>query len=106
MAQRPKVVIDRNTIAKAAASPVVRQALRDKRDRVLARARRLAYTAGAPEFARSLRGEGGTRPGTKSPSGIRRPYERVIATSADAASREYGNKGVRKDAILRRSMSA
>jgi hypothetical protein len=101
-----RVVIDRATLTAAAHSPVVRMGLRQKRDRILARAERLAIAGGAPGFARALRRESGTRPGTKSPSGIRRPFERVIATSTDASKVEYGDKGVRKQAILRRAASA
>lgn len=103
---KPKVVISRATLDAAARTPEVRMALRQKRDRVHARAYRLAIAAGAPKFARALRKEGGTRPGTKSPSGIRRPYERVIATSADASAQEYGDRNVRKAAILRRAAEA
>jgi hypothetical protein len=102
----PRPVVSRETINRAAQSPAVRRALQMKRDRVLARAQRLAIAAGLPEYGRSLRGEDGTRPGTRSPTGIKRPFSRVIATSADATSTEYGDQGVQKRAILRRSMGA
>lgn len=102
----PKVVIGRGIIDQAAASPKVKQALRDKRDRILPRAKRIAYSEGAKEFGDSLRAEDGVRPGTKSSGGYKRPFSRVIATSADATAREHGDVGVSKQAILRRAMGA
>ncbi|MGU3409115.1 hypothetical protein ACLBWP_03325 [Microbacterium sp. M1A1_1b] len=102
----PRPVISKSTLDEAAATPVVRAALRAKAKRVLPRAQRLAYAAGAKAFGDSLRIEEGTRPGTKSPSGIKRPFVRVIATSADAAAQEHGDVGVPKQAILRRSAGA
>lgn len=102
----PKIVIGKSILDEAARSAEVRRALRDKAERVLPRAQRLAYAAGAKAFGDSLRVEEGTRPGTKSPTGIKRPYARVIATSADATAQEYGDVGVNKQAILRRAMGA
>ena len=102
----PKVVLGRGIIDQAAASPVVRRAIRDKADRILPRAQRLAYAAGAKAFGDSLRVEEGTRPGTKSSGGYKRPFARVIATSADATALEHGDVGVSKQAILRRAMGA
>jgi hypothetical protein len=99
-------LVSKRTLDEAAASPAVRAALRAKAKRVLPRAQRLAYAAGAKEFGDSLRIEEGTRPGTKSPSGIKRAYVRIIATSEDATAREHGDVGVPKQAILRRSAGA
>jgi hypothetical protein len=100
-----KIILDPNDIVRQALqAPAVREGLRDRRDIVLARARREAFAAGATEFAESLHAESGTRPGTKSPTGIKRPFERVIADSDDASDREHGNRGVPKQAILRRAM--
>ncbi|MBT1630454.1 hypothetical protein [Curtobacterium flaccumfaciens] len=102
----PKVILGRSITDQAAASPAVRRAIRDKADRILPRAQRLAYAAGAKAFGDSLRVEEGTRPGTKSSGGYKRPFARVIATSADATAVEHGDVGVSKQAILRRAMGA
>jgi hypothetical protein len=106
MARQQRVVLARETIDAAAASPEVRRALREKAQRIAPRAQRLAYAAGAREFAEGIRVVEGTRPGTKSPKGIRRPFARVEARSADASDREHGNVGVNRQAILRRAMGA
>lgn len=98
--------LDRRTLDEAAASAPVRTALRDKAARILPRAQRLAAAAGARAFAASLRVEEGRRPGIRSPKRIRRPYARVIATSADATAVEHGDVSVSKQAILRRAMGA
>lgn len=102
----PKVVLGGDIIGAASRTDAVRRALRDKADRILPRAQRLAYTAGAKRFGDSLHVEEGTRPGTKSSGGYKRPYARVIATSEDATAQEYGDAGVSKQAILRRAMGA
>lgn len=102
----PKVILGKDLIGEAARSAPVRKAIRDKADRVLPRAQRLAYAAGAKAFGDSLRVEEGTRPGTKSSRGYKRPFARVIATSADATAVEHGDVGVSKQAILRRAMNA
>lgn len=99
----PKVIIGHDVVAAAMRSSKVRPALAARRDQVLGNARRIAAAAGAAAVARSLRSESGTRPGTKATTGIRRPFERVTATAPDAADREYGNVGVRRDAIMRRA---
>ena len=102
----PKVVIGRGIIDQAVRNPAVRKAMRDKAERILPRAQRLAYAAGAKQFGDSLRVEEGTRPGTKANGGYKRPFARVIATSADATQVEHGDVGVSKQAILRRAMGA
>lgn len=79
--------IDRNVLQ----NPKVREALADTAKRLLPICQRLAYQEGCDEFADSLRIETGTRPGTKSPTGIKRPYARVIAGSEDAAEQEHGS---------------
>ena len=101
-----KIVITPETLDQAARTAKVRQALLDKANRILPRAQRLAYAAGAKEFGDSLRVLSGTRPGTKSPEGVKRPFAQVIAGSEDAESQEYGDVGVPKQAILRRAMGA
>jgi len=103
MPKTPKTVIGRDVTAQALKSPKVRAELRKRRDVVLDKAFRIAMAGGHTKFALALRAEDGTRPGTKSSSGIRRPYSRVIAGSADATSLEYGDVGVNRQAILRRA---
>jgi hypothetical protein len=100
------VVVSRVTLDEAARSPEVAKALKDRADRILPRAQRLAYAAGLKDFGDSLRVESGVRPGSKSPEGVKRPFARVIAGSEDAEAVEYGDVGVSKQAILRRAMSA
>lgn len=79
--------IDHNVLQ----NPEVREALNDTAKRLLPICQRLAMQEGCDEFADSLRIETGTRPGTKSPTGIKRPYARVIAGSEDAAEQEHGS---------------
>jgi hypothetical protein len=100
------VVISRVTLDMAARTPEVAKALKDRADRILPRAQRMAYAAGAKQFGDSLRVESGIRPGTKSREGVKRPFARVIAGSGDAEAQEYGDVGVPKQAILRRAMNA
>lgn len=103
-----RVVVDPESLDAAADSPQVLAALRAKAERILPTARRLAIAAGATDFANALRLEVGRRPGTKVHGAhkFKRPYARVIAGSEDAEALEYGDKGVSKQAILRRAMNA
>lgn len=101
-----RVIVSRETLDKAARNPQVIKALRDKADRMLPRAQRLAIAAGLPEFAKAMRVEDGVRPGAKSPKGIKRPYSRVIADMEGAQDFEHGNANVSRQSILARSMSA
>ncbi len=64
----------------AAHSTQVTEALDRKGQRVKARAAVLAAKAGMPGFSQSLTIETGTRPGEKSPKGIRRQYAEVGGT--------------------------
>lgn len=79
--------IDENVLR----NPEVRQTLVDTATRLLPICQRLALQEGCPDFADSLRVETGTRPGTKSPTGIKRPYARVIAGSEHASEQEHGS---------------
>jgi hypothetical protein len=88
-----------------ASDPVV-AALRAKAQRILPRAQRLAYAAGAKEFGDSLHIVEGRRPGTKSPHGYKRAFVQVVAGSDDAEAVEYGDGDVDRQAILRRALSA
>lgn len=66
-----------SVLDQAAHSKQVTAALDRKAVRVKARAAVLAGKAGMPHFAESLTIETGTRPGTKSPKGIRRQFAEV-----------------------------
>lgn len=98
-------VPDESIIEQAAQSDPVRRALAEEAQRLLPIAKRIAYQEHATEFGDSLHIEAGTRPGTKSTRGLRRPYVRVIADSEDAEAREYGTSQKRKTAILARAVS-
>ena len=93
--------IDRNVLQ----NPEVREALNDTAKRLLPICQRLAMQEGCDEFADSLRIETGTRPGTKSPTGIKRPYARVVAGSEDAAEQEHGSLRYPRHNFFRRAAS-
>lgn len=101
----PKIELDRDIFQRIADMPEVAAALRAKAERILPRAQRLAYQAGATQLAQSQHIEDGKKPGTKA-EGFKRPYSRVVADSADAQAQEYGADGVPKQAILRRASRA
>lgn len=58
-------------------SPKVRAQLNAKARRVLASAQRLAYKANRIHMAQALHIEDGTRPGSKSPTGLKRSFSGV-----------------------------
>ena len=93
--------IDQNVLQ----NPDVREALNDTAKRLLPICQRLAYQEGCDEFADSLRIETGTRPGTKSPTGIKRPYARVIAGSEHASEQEHGSLRYPRHNFFRRAAS-
>ncbi|KFF31649.1 hypothetical protein [Bifidobacterium bombi] len=79
--------IDRNVLQ----NPNVKDALMDTAKRLLPICQRLAIQEGCEDFADSLHLEQGVRPGTKSPTGIKRPYVNVVAGSENASEQEYGS---------------
>ncbi|PFG19872.1 hypothetical protein [Serinibacter salmoneus] len=89
--------------ARALESPAVREALRRRAEQLLPRAQRLAYTAGANSFAKSLRVEQGTRPGTKAKNGLQRPFARVVGDSTDEIARADAAAKLTRRQILRRA---
>jgi hypothetical protein len=99
-----KLTLGRELLDKVQGSDPVRAALLAKAERILPRAQRLAYDAGAQEFGDSLHIVDGTRPGTKSPRGYKRAFVQVIAGSEDAEDREYSP--VNPQAILRKALGA
>ena len=101
-----KTTITAETISKAMDTPTVRAALRAKAARILPRAQRLAYGAGAKEFGDALHVEEGTRPGVKSEGGIKRPYARVSADVTDEVKDADAGAKLTRISILRRSAGA
>ena len=93
--------IDHNVLQ----NPEVREALNDTAKRLLPICQRLAMQEGCDQFADSLRIETGTRPGTKSPTGIKRPYARVIAGSEHASEQEHGSLRYPRHNFFRRAAS-
>lgn len=80
-------------IAAAMQHPEVLRQLRERAERMLPRAERIAHQAGASAFAETLHVETGVRPGAKAKDGLERPYARVVGhtneeiSAADAAAR-------------------
>ena len=104
MAGKPK--LSNAKINEIMANPAVRAALRAKAARVEPRAKSLAYASGAPGLAKALEVVVGVRPGTNSPTGLRRPFARVRAEiTDDIRDSDRGAKLTRRQ-ILRRSSSA
>lgn len=88
------------------ASPAVRKALANKAHRIQPRAASIANSAGAEAFAKALRVETGTRPGAQSPTGLKRPYARVIADMDDASRDADRGAALSRTKILRRASGA
>ncbi len=85
------------------ASDAVRDALERKAARVLPRARAIAYSSEAPKLAAALETVPGTRPGTNSPTGLKRPYVRVGAVLTDEIIEEGKRARLSRVKILRRA---
>lgn len=103
MARSTKVT--RATLEQAMNSPAVRAALRAKASRILPRAQRLAYQAGAKGFGDGLHLQEGTRPGAKA-GGFRRPYARVAAEVTEEMKTKDAAATMSRQSILRRSSGA
>lgn len=101
----PKTTISTRLINQAMGSNKVHAALKAKADRVLPRAKAIAYSVGASEFADALEVREGTRPGTNSPSGFKRPYARVVATVTPELKKKDGRTSLTRQQILRRGSS-
>lgn len=83
-------------------SPTVQNRLRDKAARILPRARAIALSDGQAEFAKALEITPGIRPGTKSPTGLKRSYARVGASiTPDVKKDGYGK--LSRQQVLRRA---
>lgn len=101
MARAPQITVE--TLNKALDHPAVRAALKAKARRVLPRAQRIAYGAGAKEFAEALELDEGTRPGRKSDGGLKRPFARVTATVTNEMVVREGPPTMSRSTILRRA---
>lgn len=104
MAKKTEITVE--TLNAALDTPAVRAALRAKARRVLPRAQRFAYEAGAPEFAEALHLDEGTRPGTLSDGGLKRPYARITADVTEEMRLRDGRPAMTRKTILRRSARA
>lgn len=102
MAQK-KMTISTRILNEAMGKPKVRAALKAKADRMLPTAKAVALSVGATEFADALRIAEGTRPGTNSPSGFKRPFARVIADVTPEMKKKDGRTQLTRQQILRRS---
>lgn len=92
-------------IVAATKSASVQSALRAKAQRMLPRAQRLAYQAGANAFAEELHVESGTRPGTKA-GGFKRPYARIVADVTEDISKKDAGATLTRTMIMRRASRA
>lgn len=93
------------TLDQVIRSPQVRAALRAQGRILLPRAQRVAAQANAPLLGKALRMVDGTRPGTKSPTGLRRPYVRVTADLTDPILKEARQAKLSPQKIMRRAAS-
>jgi len=105
VARKPPAVTNK-TIHAAALAPSVRAALKAKAARMLPRAQREAYKAGARQFAGELRLAEGVRTGTKATQGMRRPYARIEARLTDDQRAADGSATQTRRQILRRASRA
>lgn len=98
----PKLSLSSKKFNEVLQNKKVREALKNKADRVLPRSKAIAYSLGASGFAEALHVVEGTRPGTRSPSGLKRPYARVVATVTPQLKRTDGRTSLTRTQILRR----
>ena len=99
------VEITSATLDQVIESPRVREALHARGRLLLPRAQRIAATADAPIFGKAVRLEEGTRPGVKSPTGLKRPYARITAPLSEPVMREARRSRLSPQKILRRAAS-
>ncbi len=96
-------VIDK-AVRQAAEAESVRRAMRARAARILPRAQRLAYDAGATQLGDALRVQEGTRPGSKARRGLQRPYARVVADiTPEMAAADARAKLTRRQILTRAS---
>ena len=94
--------MERNVLS----NPAVTSALNAKARRLAPTVKRIALKEGDQRYAESVRVTQGRRPGTKSPTHLRRPYARVIIGDEHADAKEYGDGRIYpKKGFLRRAIS-
>lgn len=100
------VKITAETLNAALNSPQVRVALQRKADRVKSRAKSVAYSAGATEFAEAVETRAETRPGSKSALGLKRPTVKVLVEVTDEMRRKDQQSKLSRRKILRQASRA
>lgn len=94
--------MERNVLS----NQTVQSALNAKARRIAPIVKRIALKEGDRHYAESVRVVQGRRPGTKSPTHLRRPYARVIIGDEHADAKEYGDGRIYpKKGYLRRAIA-
>lgn len=94
--------MERNVLS----NQTVQSALNAKARRIAPIVKRIALKEGDQRYAESVRVVQGRRPGTKSPTRLRRPYARVIIGDEHADAKEYGDGRIYpKKGYLRRAIA-
>lgn len=104
MASKRRLEISRQKTNEILQSQTVRQALQAKARRILPMAKAIALSDGQSKFANALTVTDGTRPGTHSPTGLKRSYARIGAEITEDMQTERSYKLTRQQ-ILRRAGS-
>lgn len=106
MASKSQINLSTKTINDLMQSQKVRQALQAKARRILPTAKAIALSDGQTAFANALEISEGTRPGTRSPSGVKRSYARVTAQITDELKKADGYNKLTRPQVLRRAAGA
>ena len=102
MPQR-RISISNKKLNELMASPQIRQKLQNKANRILPRAKALAYADGQTEFGKALSTTTGIRSGIKSPTGLRRPYARIGAQITPEMKKADGYTKTTRQQLLRKA---
>ena len=102
----PRMRVDREWLnTNVLQNPGVRAAITQTARRLAPIVQQIALREGDRDYANSVRVEtGGTRPGLKSPTRIRRPQARVIIGDEHAMEKEHGTRIYPKKGFLRRAV--
>ncbi|XBH21610.1 hypothetical protein V5R04_15600 [Jonesiaceae bacterium BS-20] len=98
-----EIKITSATFDQAFKHPEVKKALARRAAIMLPRAKQQAAKAGRVQLAKALRVESGTRPGTKSSRGIKRPFARLMATYPEEARKADAGSKTTARMIMRRA---
>lgn len=103
----PRMRVDREWINRdVLQNPAVRQSINQTARRLAPIVQQIALREGDVDYANSVRVEtGGTRPGLKSPTRIRRPQARVIIGDEHGLDKEHGTRIYPKKGFLRRAVN-